>query len=85
MGPLNRWSIAAVAMVVCTALLLRPTGLVLLGVILLALATHLFVWDPERDEMFPDDWVEIGQAVATFACGFVGVGLLVASGIVALY
>ncbi|MFL6108705.1 MAG: hypothetical protein ACJ72L_17235 [Marmoricola sp.] len=67
------------AAVVVAALFLRPSGLVLAGLILLAVAVHLFAWDPERKELFTDDWVEITQVVAGLASAFVGVGLIAAA------
>jgi hypothetical protein len=82
-GPLNRYSVVAVAMVTAAGVILRPSGLFLTGLVLLALSVHLFVWNPEHKHVFRDDWVEIAQVGAMLTCGMAGLGLLVTAGALA--
>ena len=81
-GPLNRYSLVATLAVVALGVLLRPGLLVVLGLAALALALHFYLWDPDRSEVFADDWVEIGVVylIAFFfviGTGLLGVGLIV--------
>lgn len=74
--PLNRYSVTAMVVAVGLALLVRPGALTTAGLVLLALAVHLWSWDPERDEMFADDWVELGGAMGSLVCLVAGLGLV---------
>jgi hypothetical protein len=49
-----------------------------LCVLFVALAAFLFLWDFEKNEVFKDDWIEIGQATASFVVGAAGLAVLVA-------
>jgi hypothetical protein len=48
------------------------------GVVFLALAVLLYFWDFERDAVFKDDFIEIGQVTASLVAAAVGLALLVA-------
>ncbi len=76
MGPFNRYSVGAALAVIAIAAVVRPGALVVAGLAALALAAHFWFWDPERHEVFADDWVEIGSSAASLACLVAGVILL---------
>lgn len=48
------------------------------GVVFLALAVFLFLWDFEKDEVFEDAWIEIGQVTASLVAAAAGLAFLVA-------
>ena len=70
----------AAAVAVGVFVLLRVLGgsLWIAGVLFLALAAFLFLWDFEKDEVFKDDWVEAAQVTASLVSGTAGLALLAA-------
>ena len=50
-----------------------------IGVAFLALGIFLFFWNPETEDLFGDDWVDMAQVGASLAAVLAGVGLVIAA------
>ncbi|MEJ7894151.1 MAG: hypothetical protein WKF94_16100 [Solirubrobacteraceae bacterium] len=75
--PFNRYSLAAALLVVAAGAIAQPPVLGVVGLAALSLAVHFWVWEPERDEVFADDWIELGSLAASLVCAVAGTGMLI--------
>ena len=80
MGLVTGFVVAAAVALLALLLNLNPSGgrLWIGGPIFFALAVWFYFWNFEKDAVFADDWVEIGQIAASAACALAGLGFLIA-------